>query len=321
MPQKKVAVLAVHGIGSYFRDGVVLRHAPVADRSYADAFFTRLQDSLRDDFEKIAYRAAVWSDPELEAAQEQLAQSVRRDLFTATFASRAIAELFSDATAYKYVGAADPRFAESNYFHANKSLHADLAALEGELDGAGDDTPLILVAHSMGCHVLSNYRWDVTRHHARVFGPGAADASTAFTRLDTVVGLFFLGCNLPLFTLGVRPEDKIAFPVPGLAMRERHLADEAPAVWKNYHDPDDWLGYPVANETRAYFEGAHPDYDPASGRVLGDPRLEPGRTVDVQDERVETPFFRGGWNIKSHLLYWRSRRVVKDVAATIKPML
>ena len=75
---------------------------------------------------------------------------------------------------------------------------AHLRALRATLGG---DAPLVVVAHSLGSVIASDFIWDA-QHPERGRGV-AAEAGTDFEGMRTLAGLVTLGSNLPLFTLAL----------------------------------------------------------------------------------------------------------------------
>ena len=89
--------------------------------------------------------------------------------------------------------------------------------------------PLVVLAHSIGGHIMSNYIWDIQKKRP-IVEPGA----NKFERMETLAGIITFGCKIPLFTFALK--DIVPITLPG------------GVKWLNYFDPDDVLGYlSVAN--------------------------------------------------------------------------
>lgn len=111
--------------------------------------------------------------------------------------------------------------------------------------------PVLIIAHSLGCQIISNYIWDAQQS---IVNAGAfradlpnpigknADADK-FLRLKTLRFLFTSGCNIPIFIAGL-PKNKIK-PV---LVDKRGWNFE----WQNYYDPDDVLGWPLQPISKDY---------------------------------------------------------------------
>jgi len=133
----------------------------------------------------------------------------------------------------------DPATYLSGFFKADRPAYGDihecvrttLAALEARL---APDAPLVVLAHSLGSVIASNYIWD-EQHGGQPIG------RTAFERMETLTALITYGSNIPLFLPPRRPAVCVRFPHPSLPP-----ALAAVAVWENVYDPDDILGYPLS---------------------------------------------------------------------------
>lgn len=134
------------------------------------------------------------------------------------------------------------------YDRVHECLRDSLGQLESQLGSA--DKPLVILAHSLGGVVVSNYLWDEQRRagHVRPEAEGRVRQKTipvgrsAFERLETLTSFVTFGCNIPLFLPAEPPVECVRFPGPALPA---HLARVA--AWKNVYDEDDLLGYPIAN--------------------------------------------------------------------------
>jgi hypothetical protein len=96
------------------------------------------------------------------------------------------------------------------------------------LDFDGDITkPIVIIAHSLGCQVISNYIWDTQKKSS----PDDSEQSK-FRALRTLTNLVTIGCNIPLF-------------VAGLTNRKCFAKPNDSFLWDNFYDPDDVLGWPL----------------------------------------------------------------------------
>lgn len=148
--------------------------------------------------------------------------------------------------------------------------------------------PVVVLAHSLGCVVVTNYLWNLERAAGEV-GTAAVSAmhsgarevarkaigETAVQRLETLAGLVTFGCNIPLFLPPNPPYECVRFPRPGLAAHLR-----AVARWLNVYDPYDILGYPLVGL-----------WDEMHGTTIEDVVMEVG-----MPGLSTTPF--------SHTFYW-----------------
>ncbi|MCY1448174.1 hypothetical protein D9M71_648280 [compost metagenome] len=118
----------------------------------------------------------------------------------------------------------------------------------------GPTTPLVVLAHSLGGHIISNYVWDQQKLNATPSCP-----RDPFLAMETLVGLVTFGCNIPLFTFAYDPVQPIRFP--------GHCLDEdlsRAARWMNVYAPADLLGYPL-RPVQGYAAVVHEDKAMAVG--------------------------------------------------------
>jgi hypothetical protein len=159
-------------------------------------------------------------------------------------------------------------------------------------DGSTSDAPrLAIVAQSLGCQVMSNYIWDAQQPlaYAGVWsaplddGVPADSARDRFRRMRSLQLLLTTGCNIPVFVAGhstIEPIDR------------RKLAGGF--RWINQFDPDDVLGWPLAQLSAAYAALVEDHAVNASGDTLL------GRVKSL------TPY--------SHTQYWSTDRVLDRIA-------
>jgi len=175
-----------------------------------------------------------------------------------------------------------PNTQSNGYADTHKLVHQSILTLKNELE---ENAPLIILAASMGTEIISNYIWD--RQHAT--GPDPL-GNSPFERFETLTGLFTLGNNFPIFAAAhdIDAMDPITFPSPDLVP---HLLERA--VWENYYDKNDSMGYPI--------------------KALNDKYAE----ANVADIQINVGNLLTSWNLLSHFGYWRSRKLVKRIARYI----
>lgn len=140
---------------------------------------------------------------------------------------------FSDASSleHKY------NYENSVYKQSQKIIAESLRQARQNLES--QESPLIVIAQSLGGQVISNYIWDsqMAKGIWEVVSPDyikPSDDEKDFISLKTMRFLFTTGCNIPLFVAGfdkILPFDK----------SKLHSQFE----WKNYYDRDDVLGWPL----------------------------------------------------------------------------
>ena len=203
---KAVGVAVIHGIGTQ------------RSKAFADPLIEELESRLKAP-EKVAWGRIFWADV-LSARQDKYLKSANRNNDLDFFKLRCfVVSALSDASSYQRVDD-DP---QSTYGRIHAAVRDELASMRQQLKG---DKPLVLLAHSLGGHILSNYIWDMQKKNP-IVDPG----DNGFERMRTIAGLITFGCNIPLFTFALKKIVPISLPKG--------------ATWLNFFDPDDVLGYPL----------------------------------------------------------------------------
>jgi hypothetical protein len=180
---------------------------------------------------------------------------------------------FADATAFERSFHVD----KQTYLEVQQRITDKLAAGFAACGGF-PGTPLAVIAHSLGCQVFSSYAWDTLNDR----GPRLATPADDFCRLQSWRRFLSMGCNIPIFTAGLRRRQNFAPPVPDFE-------------WHNYYDPDDVLGWPLAQLDASY--------------------------ATVQDHPVEVGGILTGWTPLSHIEYWSDDELLDTFAAHIDALL
>jgi hypothetical protein len=183
-----------------------------------------------------------------------------------------------------------PGFPHYGYDETHKLVHQTIKDLQKKLS---NNAPLVIMAASMGTEIINDYIRD--RQAASKEGIEDPKGTSAFERLETLTGLFTLGNNLPIFAASQHIDEimPIEFPSPLLSHHLRKVA-----VWENYYDKNDSMGYPI-KPLNKHFE-AH---------------------ANVSDIQINTGGIFTYWNILSHFGYWRSGKLVRRIASYIERLL
>ena len=276
---KSLAIVVVHGIG---------RQVPLPpDKPYARTFSDKLYARVQGTVKRLGGKGALtwfWDDVvwrechyahvfnDLQAAYfSRIGQSVRPSRLR-----RLVVDNLADAAAYR--PGAQTRAGPYEAVHA--CVRRTLLQVEDEVS---PEAPLIILAHSLGGHVISNYLWDAQVN-------GEAGTFAGGSRLATFITF---GCNIPLFLMGCDPEAIRAIRDPA----SDSGFDRREPWWRNYYDRDDALGYPLASLGGDYSHMA------AKG-ALSDHAINAGNLLTR-------------WNTLSHNGYWTSRALAEPVAQTI----
>jgi hypothetical protein len=147
--------------------------------------------------------------------------------------------------------------------------------------------PLVVMAHSLGGIMISDYIWDVQKNKW-----GKAEGLDAFRKFETLAGMVTFGCNIPLFTFAYDPVVPIEFPA-----RTLDPVVKAKAEWRNYYDPADVLGYPLKPINALYDRVVTKDISISVGGILE------------------------SWNPLSHIAYWTDDGFTRSVAGFFKSLM
>ncbi len=278
---KNVVVLTIHGMGD----------TPI---TYADSLKKRLSKKLGNKWSSVYFDSIYYAD---------IFQKHQKDIFTRIKAQDDIDWIglrkfllygFSDAAGFER-RAGQPG---SPYEQVQNSI---LDVLDKAYDVVGPNVKIVLIAHSLGCHVISNYIWDAQSSEAnqgawRYGGfedsPPNSDLDK-FRRMKNLKSLNFTGCNIPIFLAGI-PHGKIK----AISSRGKGYSFK----WKNYFDPDDPLGWPLKNiSTRNVKESYKYEVN--------------------EDKAVNVGNVLNSWNPLSHNNYWSDNDVLNPLADDIKQLL
>ncbi len=280
----KMGILIVHGMGNQAPD-------------FADAAIDGLNKKIKAtgaDPGGVCWRPAYWSDV-LQYKEDKLWRdlSLSNKLKWPGF-RKFVISAFGDAIAYQRV-----KKDEDIYFKIHKKIHEHLVRLREEIKEANQDAgdvPLVVIAHSLGCYIISNYIWDRQKdYETETFG------GNDFLEMKTLSGIITYGCNIPLFSLAYDPVEAVAFPPEGL---KNYFPPETgeddiknAAKWFNFYDPDDVLGYPLKPLSASYDKSVSADLPINAGGLLT------------------------SWNPLSHTEYDADNNFLKPSAAMIAGIL
>lgn len=197
---------------------------------------------------------------------------------------------FSDAASLEHKKSSKT----SAYYKTQKMI---LDGLDEVFDALGKTgKPVVLIAQSLGCQVISNYIWDSQQPAPKVGvfskplndGVAPGSAQDKFRRLKSLQRFFTTGCNIPIFVAG--HTDIKAIKPPNNKF-----------TWQNFFDEDDVLGWPLKPLSPSYEALVEDIPVNAGGGILG--------------HLVKS------WNPFSHKLYWSDREVVKPLARALADLL
>lgn len=260
----EVGVLIIHGMGSQQPD-------------FAVGLIKKLLEILGDKADKVCFEPVYWApllaEKEAEVWRNLSAGSDMDWVKLRKFVLNAL----GDATAYRYI----PGEYACTYYQIHDKVYKGLKRLKAGL--ASDNKPLIIIAHSLGAAIMSNYIWD--RQNGK---DGDRYGSTPFEKMQTLSGLLTFGCNIPLFVLAYEKIECITFPPKELDI---HLKGKA--KWLNFFDSDDILGWPLKRLSEGYDKAVTADHEINVGGMFS------------------------SWNPVSHSEYWTDKNFTERAAKLI----
>lgn len=222
----KVAVVVIHGIGSQ-KD------------TFADATINEINDWVADkgyNSNEIAWKSVYWAnilEPRQIKFMDDIVSNRDNDIDFIKL-RRFIMSAIGDAAAYQNIKGVG----NSTYTQIHQRVKADIKDLYDNPLGQ-QPCPLIIMAHSLGGHIMSNHIWDIQRDNF----PEPSD----FENMKHVAGMITFGCNISLFALAHPNLEPFKFPGESLSD-----AGKVRAKWLNFYDPDDVLGYPLRQINNQY---------------------------------------------------------------------
>lgn len=264
----KIAVMMIHGVGR-------------PDPTFADGMIAALTKNFRKataGADELVIKPAYWA-PVLQKAENELWRRlgaggpmdfVKLRRFMMDFAGDAIA----------YQPAPRERAIYEGVHQVLAKTLKDLSVL------AGPTAPLVVIAHSLGTVIASNFLYDLQSQEKRQIVPKSVLRNSGKSPLDrgeTLSLLFTLGSPLALWSLRYQ-----GFGKP-IQVPSRHLGKHHPRIkggWVNIYDQDDVIGYPLRTINAAYQRAVKEDRPVNVGGLLS------------------------SWNPTSHTEYWTDHDVL-----------
>lgn len=236
-----IAIAVVHGMGSADQHySVELKHR--VTESYVRAGKARSDEDL-------VWQEVYWGD----LVQAQHARTLNAVNYKNDLAYPGLRELFVD-----YLGTSLAYRPQSGYplyplLHAR--IKEQLAKLGSHRRIDNERTPLVVLAHSFGSVIMSNYIYDLQIEQARI--GGLVRGLTAFEQFHTFAGFITFGS--PLAVYADQPGDfNRAIRVRGAGLSS---AQNEVAKWLNFYDKDDIIAYPLKGINPAYAEAVSDDIE------------------------------------------------------------
>ena len=277
-----LALVTIHGMGE-------------TEPDYADALFNQVRRNLGLHAGQL-YWGSVYYQDLLQYNEQRVWQATGFRLRWSKL-RRFMLFGFADAAALEH----RKEQPHSLYHYAQLKIARTLYQARQHLT---PDGKLLLLAHSLGGHVLSCYLWDaqqakagikpaagiwrdIRRYQAGISGDTPLDEDDiAFLRGDRLAMLITTGCNIPIFVAAHAMEQITPFAKPN-----------SDFIWHNYYDKDDVLGWPLA-DLSAEYANAVTDIDVnIAGGIWG--------------------WLTASWNPLSHNLYWQDKQLLTRLSSQI----
>ena len=278
---KKIAVAIIHGIGRQNAD-------------FAEKIIKGIRKRCPDCADDFEFGPVYWA-PIFEETEARLwDRTSLGGKMRWMRARRLMVYLIGDAVAYQITSKKDD---EQPYNRIHRKV-AD--TLKGLAERTDDNAPLVIIAHSLGSIIASNFIYDMQNDQEfnAVGKPLVPDLvrdikpETPLEQCKTLTHLFTLGSPLALWSLRYKNfSSPINIPSPDLDNFHPELKDCG--KWFNFYDRDDAIGYPIKYLNDEYAKEVTRDVDVN----VGEPPL--------------------GWTPMSHTKYWSSPRVHRDIAAEL----
>ena len=255
----KLGILTFHGMGNVEQDFDIQLRQKLQQR-----WPTEIRNNIA--FQNVHYH------PAMQEAQEETQRRMRdqhpklkwknsREFFMYAF---------SDAITYQLY----PNQSDSVYQRVHQIVKTKIDELQAQLE---PNSPIVVIAQSLGCQVLSNYIWDI-QHRKGIWTHEAPDDIQALSQLQLVLTT---GCNIPLFVAGLPENEIVPIAKPHEAFR-----------WLNFFDNHDVLGWPLQP-------------------------LSPAYSSLVKDQPIDVGLFPSNLTPLSHMKYWEDGSFIKPAAEEI----
>jgi len=264
----KLAIAVIHGMGSENEHfSVELKHR--ITEQYVNFKEGRMEEDL-------IFQEIYWGDLVNEHRQSLLQRAnYKKDL---TYMK--LRELFVD-----YIGAT-LAYRSSMYDVIQSRVKDNLKKLCNNRRVDPDKTPLVILAHSFGSIIMSDYIYDMQKKLAQS-ADGNMEGYSNLEQFKTLAGFLTFGAPLALFSL--QEDSDFAQPI-NVVGSELPPSIQERVQWNNYYDKDDIIAYPIKGINDAYGEVVNGDYE-----------------INVGSATTS-------WNPACHNGYWEDKDFYKPVA-------
>ncbi|MCP3673026.1 MAG: hypothetical protein GY829_00950 [Gammaproteobacteria bacterium] len=264
----KLAIAVIHGMGSEDQHfSVELKHRITEE-------YVKEEEGRRE--EDLIFQEIYWGDLVNDQQQSLLDKAnYKKDL---TYMN--LRELFVD-----YLGAT-LAYRTSMYDAIHSRVKENLAKLCNHRRVDPENTPLVILAHSFGSVIMSDYIYDMQKKQAEA-ADHKIDGTSNFEQFRTMAGFITFGTPMALFSLQENSDFAKPINIVGAALPENI---QSRVKWNNYYDKDDIIAYPMKGINDAYGEVITGDYEINVGGAAS------------------------SWNPACHNGYWEDKDFYKPVA-------
>jgi len=286
---KKIGVLMIHGIGKI-------------GKNYARGFTGSLKRMIGEDEKDIAFGSIYYQNTQ-QANEERIWKRYETHKLDWREARKFLLFGIADATGLEQ----SKHDFDGNYVLAQLEIARELQKIRNKIE---PDAPIVIIADSLGGHVLSCYLWDAQaynpktrrgfngfwqrpqQHFKDIIGHEPTAEDISWLQGNNIQKIITTGCNIPIFVAS-QAEDAI---VPISPPREDF-------EWLNFFDRDDVLGWPLQPLSVAY------------DKIVTD------IPVKLRGSTLRSRLYFS-WNPLVHTLYWQDpvlkQKIVTEIQITLK---
>lgn len=275
---RKIAVAIVHGIGRQ-------------SQGFAGKMIEYLDRHCREECgDDLVFRPVYWGEA-IQKSEDDLWSRVQQGgNLRYRPLRRLLIDFMGDVIAYQ--PGRDRR-------EAYEMVHASVAhSLRWLASEAGDDAPLVIVAHSLGTIITSNYFYELQYEPEKLEAIARIERirhNTPLERGETLSALYTLGSPLALYAIRFN-DFGTPINVPDVRLTHHYPALAPLGEWINIYDADDPIGFPLRTLNEDYQRAVTED-----------------REVNIGNPLVH-------WNPLSHLVYWTNPQVIDMIGTKLAAM-
>lgn len=224
MSKKSVALLTIHGMGD-------------TPKSYHQLFLDRIKERMGENWKRVEFKSLYYQDI-LQFNQTKIFNDMKKLTRWDGLREFVLSNLSDAATMdfrrwQKY----------SLYRKAQRRIWTALRKIYQKHEG--QNIPVVILAYSLGCHVISNYIWDSQQKEPSSGVWKYEDLrklekkEKSFLKLKSMSKLITIGCNIPVFVAGYKS-------IRSFKKLNKNFQ------WINLYDKDDVLGWPLKPLSQSY---------------------------------------------------------------------